>query len=71
MGVIATMFDGRTRLAHQVVDEVRETYDLEVLEPPMPKSVQVAEAPAQGPLGARPRAALEERRGLPRPWPAV
>jgi chromosome partitioning protein len=48
MGVVATMFDGRTKLAQQVVDEVRSSYGLEVLEPPIPKSVRVAEAPAQG-----------------------
>jgi chromosome partitioning protein len=46
MGVVATMYDGRTKLAHQVVDEVREHYGLEVLDPPIPKSVRVAEAPA-------------------------
>jgi chromosome partitioning protein len=48
MGVVATMFDGRTRLAQQVIEEVQETYSLEVLEPPIPKSVRVAEAPAKG-----------------------
>jgi chromosome partitioning protein len=47
-GVIATMFDGRTNLARQVVDEVRSGYGLEVLEPPVPKSVKVAEAPGHG-----------------------
>jgi len=47
-GVIATMFDGRTKLAHQVVEEVREAYGLEVFDPPVPKSVKVAEAPGRG-----------------------
>ncbi|MCU1350933.1 MAG: hypothetical protein JWM05_142 [Acidimicrobiales bacterium] len=47
-GVIATMFDGRTNLAHQVVANVRSSYGLEVLEPPIPKSVKVAEAPGHG-----------------------
>lgn len=47
-GVIATMFDGRTNLAHEVIASVRETYQLDVLEPPVPKSVKVAEAPGQG-----------------------
>jgi chromosome partitioning protein len=47
-GVIATMFDGRTRLAHEVVADVRTRYGLEVLEPPVPKSVRVAEAPGRG-----------------------
>ena len=47
-GVIATMFDGRTRLGREVLDDVRQRYGLEVLEPPVPKSVRVAEAPGQG-----------------------
>jgi chromosome partitioning protein len=44
-GVVATMFDARTRLSQQVLDDVRG-YRLEVLQPPIPKSVKVAEAPA-------------------------
>jgi chromosome partitioning protein len=47
-GAIATMFDGRTRLAHEVVDAVRKDLDLEVLEPFVAKSVKVAEAPGRG-----------------------
>jgi chromosome partitioning protein len=46
-GVVATMFDGRTRLANEVVDQVHRSYDLDVLEPPIPKSVKVAEAPGR------------------------
>jgi chromosome partitioning protein len=47
-GVIATMYDGRTKLAASVIDDVRSRYGLEVLDPPVPKSVRVAEAPGQG-----------------------
>jgi len=47
-GVVATMFDGRTKLAHQVVEEVQAAHDLEVFDPPVPKSVRAAEAPGQG-----------------------
>jgi chromosome partitioning protein len=47
-GVIATMYDGRTRLGREVLDNVRTTYGITVLEPPVPKSVRVAEAPAKG-----------------------
>jgi chromosome partitioning protein len=47
-GVIATMFDGRTRLGREVLDDVRTTYGITVLEPPVPKSVRVAEAPGRG-----------------------
>ena len=48
LGGVATMFDGRTRLAHEVLDGVTQTHGLEVLEPPIPKSVRVAEAPGRG-----------------------
>jgi chromosome partitioning protein len=47
-GVIATMYDGRTKLAANVVEQVRARYGLEVIDPPVPKSVKVAEAPGQG-----------------------
>lgn len=47
LGGIATMFDGRTRLAHQVLESV-EQHGLRVLPPPIPKSVRVAEAPGKG-----------------------
>jgi len=48
MGAIATLFDGRTKLAHEVIDQVRRDYRIEVLEPFVPKSVKVAEAPGRG-----------------------
>ena len=48
LGGIATMFDGRTRLAREVLDAVREQHAIEVLEPPIPKSVRAAEAPGRG-----------------------
>ena len=47
-GVVATMFDGRTRLAQETLASVSNTYNLEVLGPPIPKSVRVAEAPGGG-----------------------
>jgi chromosome partitioning protein len=47
-GVVATMYDGRTRLGQQVLASVHDDYGLEVLPPPVPKSVRVAEAPARG-----------------------
>jgi chromosome partitioning protein len=48
LGGIATIFDGRTRLAHQVLADVEEQHGLRVLQPPIPKSVRVAEAPGRG-----------------------
>jgi chromosome partitioning protein len=48
LGGIATMYDGRTRLANEVLESVEERYGLAVLPPPIPKSVRVAEAPGKG-----------------------
>jgi chromosome partitioning protein len=48
LGVVATMYDGRTRLAQATLASVGEAYGLQVLEPPVPKSVRVAEAPGRG-----------------------
>ena len=47
LGVVVTMFDSRTRLGREVLTELREAHDVEVLQPPVPKSVKVAEAPAR------------------------
>ena len=48
LGGVATMFDGRTRLAHEVLAAVQQQHGLQVLPPPIPKSVRVAEAPGRG-----------------------
>jgi chromosome partitioning protein len=47
-GVVATMYDPRTRLAQSTLADVGVTYGLPVLDPPIPKSVRVAEAPGRG-----------------------
>jgi chromosome partitioning protein len=47
-GVIATMYDPRTRLAQETLSGVGATYGVKVLDPPVPKSVRVAEAPGRG-----------------------
>ncbi len=47
-GVLPTLYDGRTNHARAVLDNISETYDLEVVEPPIPKSIRFAEAPAAG-----------------------
>jgi chromosome partitioning protein len=47
-GVLPTLFDGRTNHARAVLDTISETYGLDVLEPPIPKSIRFAEAPAAG-----------------------
>jgi chromosome partitioning protein len=48
LGVIATMYDGRTTHARKVLAEVEERYGLPVFDPPVPKSVRFAEAPGLG-----------------------
>ena len=48
LGAVATMYDGRTNLAKQVVEEVALKHNLDVLDPPIPRSVRVAEAPQRG-----------------------
>lgn len=48
IGVVATMYDPRTRLAQETLAGVGSAYGLAVLEPPVPKSVRVAEAPGRG-----------------------
>ncbi|GAA5037889.1 ParA family protein [Microbacterium fluvii] len=46
--IILTMYDGRTRLAQQVAEEVREHFPNEVLHTVIPRSVRVSEAPSFG-----------------------
>ncbi len=47
-GVVMTMFDGRTRLAQQVVSEVREHFGDRVFETVIPRTTRLAEAPSFG-----------------------
>jgi chromosome partitioning protein len=48
MGVLPTMYDGRTKHAQNVLSAIRETYQLPVVTPPIPKTIRFAEAPAIG-----------------------
>ncbi|WP_322807849.1 ParA family protein [Thermanaerothrix sp.] len=47
-GVILTMFDGRTRLALDVVNEVRRFFPTQVFQTIIPRSIRLAEAPSYG-----------------------
>ncbi|MGZ4437083.1 MAG: ParA family protein [Nocardioides sp.] len=47
-GVLPTLYDGRTNHARAVLENIAETYSLDVIEPPIPKSIRFAEAPAAG-----------------------
>lgn len=46
--ILLTMFDGRTRLAQQVAEEVRTHFPKQVLQTVIPRSVRVSEAPSFG-----------------------
>ena len=48
LGVLPTMYDGRTTHARRVLENIAQTYQLEVLQPSIPKTIRFAEAPAFG-----------------------
>jgi chromosome partitioning protein len=47
-GVLPTLYDGRTNHARTVLETISDTYQLDVVEPPIPKTIRFAEAPAAG-----------------------
>jgi chromosome partitioning protein len=47
-GIIATMYDDRTKHARHILEEVESRYVIPVLQPPVRKSIRFAEAPARG-----------------------
>lgn len=46
--ILMTMYDSRTNLANQVVDDVREHFPKQVLTTVIPRSVRISEAPSYG-----------------------
>ncbi len=48
LGVLPTMYDSRTAHARAVLADIAGRYDMPVLDPPIPRSVRFAEAPALG-----------------------
>jgi chromosome partitioning protein len=48
LGLVLTMFDPRTRLAQQVVDEVRGHFKEAAFETVIPRSIRLGEAPSYG-----------------------
>jgi chromosome partitioning protein len=48
LGVVMTMYDGRTNLAQQVVEEVRRYFPQRIFKTLIPRSVRVSEAPSYG-----------------------
>ena len=47
-GVVLTMFDARTNLSNQVVDEVKRYFDKKVYRTVIPRNVRLSEAPSHG-----------------------
>ena len=47
-GVVMTMYDSRTKLSQQVIDEVRQHFGERVFETMIPRSTRLAEAPSFG-----------------------
>ena len=46
--IVLTMFDGRTRLANDVADNVKKHFPTELINIPIPRAVRVSEAPSYG-----------------------
>ncbi len=64
-GVLPTLYDGRTNHARTVLETISETYDLDVIEPPIPKSIRFAEAPGGRALDPQDLAQQQGGPGLP------
>jgi len=47
-GIVATMYDDRTKHSRHIIEEVEHRYGIPVLQPPVRKSIRFAEAPARG-----------------------
>lgn len=48
LGIVMTMFDSRTSLSQQVVDEVKKHFGAKLLDTIIPRNVRLAEAPSFG-----------------------
>jgi len=47
-GIIRTMFDGRNKLGHQVVEELKKHFSNELYSTVIPRNIKLAEAPSFG-----------------------
>lgn len=81
-GIVMTMFDGRTNLSTQVVNEVRQHFPDKVYQSVIPRNIRISEAPSHGlpvamydprSAGAEAYRALAKeflKRRVPKPAPA-
>ena len=47
-GVLMTMYDSRTKLSQEVVDEVKKYFDKNIFDTVIPRNVRLSEAPSHG-----------------------
>ena len=47
-GVLVTMFDGRTRLAMEVIDELERHFPEQIFKTQIPRNIRISEAPSYG-----------------------
>lgn len=47
-GILFTMYDSRTRLSQEIVEDVRETLSIPIYDTLIPRNVRLAEAPSYG-----------------------
>jgi chromosome partitioning protein len=48
LGIVLTMFDGRTSLAQQIREEVKRHFPGEIFETAIPRNIRLSEAPSHG-----------------------
>jgi chromosome partitioning protein len=48
LGILPTLYDGRSTHAREVLADVGKRYGVPVLSPPIPRTVRFAEAPSAG-----------------------
>ena len=69
--ILLTMYDGRTKLADQVANEVRKHFGPKVLTTSIPRSVKVSEAPGLRAVGDDLRPRIPRRHELPGRRPEI